>query len=99
MAMAGFMIWTFGVAFVNSNMMPILCLIAHERYRATGYGILNLCSCLIGGVTIYLGGALRDAKIPVERIFDASVYIILVCIVLLYLIKPAPAPTPAEPKA
>jgi predicted MFS family arabinose efflux permease len=96
MAMAGFMIWSFGVAFVNSNMMPILCLIAHERYRATGYGILNLCSCLIGGVTIYLGGALRDAKIPVERIFDASVYIILICCVLLYLIKPAQ--TPAGPK-
>ncbi len=97
MAMAGFMIWSFGVAFVNSNMMPILCLIAHERYRATGYGILNLCSCLIGGVTIYLGGALRDAKIPVERIFDASVYIILICCVLLYLIKPAPAVVNPKP--
>lgn len=91
---AGFMLWSFGLAFVNANMMPILCLIADERYRATGYGILNLCSTCIGGVTIYLGGALRDAKIPVTVIFNASVFILLVCCVLLYLIKlPAAAAT------
>jgi hypothetical protein len=47
--------------FANANMMPIVCLIADERYRATGYGIINFCSCFIGGITIYLGGALRDA--------------------------------------
>ena len=91
MAIAGFMLWSFGVAFVNSNMMPILCLISHERYRATGYGILNLCSCLVGGATIYLGGALRDAQIPVTRIFDASVFILLSCCIILYLIKPKTA--------
>lgn len=86
-AIAGFMLWSFGLAFVNANMMPILCLIADERYRATGYGILNLCSTSIGGVTIYLGGALRDAQIPVTVIFNASVVILLVCCALLYLIK------------
>lgn len=86
-AIAGFMLWSFGVAFVNANMMPILCLIADERHRATGYGILNLCSTSIGGVTIYLGGALRDAQIPVTVIFNASVVILLACCALLYLIK------------
>ena len=68
-------------------MMPILCLIVDERYRATGYGILNLCSTSIGGVTIYLGGVLRDAHIPVTVIFNASVLILLLCCGLLYLIK------------
>lgn len=87
-AIAGFMLWSFGLAFANANMMPILCLIADQRYRATGYGILNLCSTSIGGLTIYLGGALRDAQIPVTVIFNASVFILLVCCVLLYLIKP-----------
>jgi MFS family permease len=91
-AIAGFMLWSFGVAFVNANMMPILCLIADERRRATGYGILNLCSTSIGGITIYLGGALRDAQIPVTIIFNASVFIILVCIGLLSLIKLSDAP-------
>jgi len=86
-AIIGFMLWSFGVAFVNANMMPILCLIVDERYRATGYGILNLCSTSIGGVTIYLGGALRDAHIPVTVIFNASVLILLLCCGLLYMIK------------
>lgn len=57
---AGFMIRSFGLAFVNANITPILCLISDERYRATGYGILNLCSTSIGGFTIYLGG--RSAR-------------------------------------
>jgi MFS family permease len=95
-AMAGFMMWSFGVAFVNANMMPILCLIANERYRATGYGILNLCSTSIGGITIYLGGALRDAQIPVTVIFNVSVLILLLCCALLYLIK---LPVAAAPKS
>jgi predicted MFS family arabinose efflux permease len=90
-AIAGFMLWSFGTAFANANMMPILCQIADARYRATGYGILNLCSCIVGGVTIYLGGALRDANIPVTVVFNASVFITLICCGLLYLIKPAPA--------
>jgi len=94
MAIAGFMLWSFGVAFVNSNMMPILCLISDERYRATGYGILNLCSCIVGGITIYLGGALRDAHIPVAIIFDAAVFITLICCCLLYLIKPIATSAP-----
>jgi hypothetical protein len=89
----GFMLWSFGVAFVNANMMPILCLIADKRYRATGYGILNLCSTSIGGATIYLGGALRDAQIPVTVIFNVSVFILLLCGGLLALIKLTPPST------
>lgn len=87
-AIAGFMLWTFGVAFVNANMMPILCVVTDPRYRATGYGVLNFFSCFIGGLTIYLGGALRDASIPVTVIFNASVVLLLVCAGLLALIKP-----------
>lgn len=93
-AIAGFMLWSFGGAFANANMMPILCLITDERYRATGYGIINFCSCVIGGVTIYLGGALRDAQISVAVIFNASVGITLFCCYLLYLIKPAQTNAP-----
>jgi hypothetical protein len=43
----------------------------------------------MGGITIYLGGALRDAAISVTVIFNASVLILLFCAGLLYLIKPA----------
>lgn len=93
-AIAGFMLWSFGAAFANANMMPILCLITDKRYRATGYGILNFCSCLIGGITIYLGGALRDARVSVAVVFNASVVITLFCCYLLYLIKPTQTVAP-----
>ena len=42
---------SFAVAngFANCNMMPILCLITDPRYRATGYGVLNMCGTVAGG--------------------------------------------------
>jgi MFS family permease len=49
MTIAAFMLWALSSAFANANMMPILCSIVEERYRTTGYGVLNLCSCTIGG--------------------------------------------------
>ena len=59
-------------AFTDANMMPMLCLVAPQRYRATGYGILNFLSCLAGGTMIYVGGAMRDAHIPLGVIFGWS---------------------------
>ena len=45
-------------------------------------------------MAIYLGSALRDAKIPVTMIFDASVSVILICCCLLFLIKPTQTASP-----
>jgi MFS family permease len=76
--------------FVDANMMPILCLIADKRYRATGYGILNSLACVIGGATIYIGGRLRDAHVDISRVFQFGALTIAVCAVLLWFIKPQP---------
>lgn len=52
-------------------MMPILCTVTDARYRATGYGVLNLC--IVGGLTIYAGGMSRvrqrrrQPRVPVCR--------------------------------
>lgn len=61
----------FGIAksFSDANMMPILTLITDARYRATGYGILNLCSTLIGGLSIYVGSDQRGAQFNVSLVF------------------------------
>ncbi len=79
----------FGVAraFSDSNMMPILCLVSDPRYRATGYGVLNACACIVGGVAIYAGGALRDAHVDLSRVFQFSAASIVVCAALLFLVK------------
>ena len=57
-AVMGFVLYALTRMFSDANMMPILCLVTDERYRATGYGILNLFSCIVGGVGIYAGGML-----------------------------------------
>ncbi|HWI94175.1 MAG TPA: MFS transporter [Flavisolibacter sp.] len=79
--------YAFTKAFSDTNMMPILSTIATKDNRATGYGVLNLFSCIVGGVGIYAGGYLRDANISFTNIFRIASLLIPVCIVLLLLIK------------
>lgn len=85
---------TYGVTrtFSDTNMMPILCLIVDARYRATGYGMLNLLACVIGGASIYFAGAMRDAKIPMTNMLIFVVAILAICAVLLFCLKPKPQP-------
>ena len=86
-AIFGLVIYGFARAFTDSNMMPILCQVTDPRYRATGYGVLNLCGTVVGGITIYFGGALRDAQIDVSLIFGFAAVSLLGSAVLLWGIK------------
>lgn len=87
-AIAGLMLYGIGRNFTDANMMPVLCLVVDPRYRATGYGVLNLFSCVIGGVSLYAGGALRDAHVNVNNLFAWSAVGILICAGLMSLVKP-----------
>jgi MFS family permease len=87
LAIMGLVIYGLTRAFADCNMMPILCQVTDPRYRATGYGILNLCSSVVGGLTIYLGGALRDAHVNVSLIYYFAALSMLACAGLLYAIK------------
>jgi MFS family permease len=89
-AIAGLIFYGLTRSFADTNMMPILCMVADARYRATGYGILNLFSCAVGGLTIYAGGALRDANVDVNRIFQFSAASLLICAAILFFVKPKP---------
>jgi hypothetical protein len=88
LAIVGLMIYGLMRSFADTNMMPILCLVADHRYRATGYGILNLFACFVGGLTIYIGGAFRDAQIDVSRIFQFSAASLVAAAVLLFFVRP-----------
>ena len=90
-AVAGLAIYGLTKSFSDANMMPILCTVADERYRATGYGVLNFFSCSIGGVASLAGGMLRDAKIDGSRIFQVAAASMLICAALVYFIRPQPA--------
>lgn len=74
--------------FSDTNLMPVLCLVADPRYRATGYGVLNLVSTVIGGVGLYAAGAMRDLHIGLDTAFKFAALLLLVCAVLFYLVKP-----------
>lgn len=87
LAILGLVVYGFARAFADCNMMPILCQVTDPRYRATGYGVLNLCSTIVGGFTIYAGGALRDAKIDVSLIFGFASVSMVGCAALLLVIK------------
>jgi MFS family permease len=97
-AIVCFMLYAFTRTFLDANMMPILCLIADSRYRATGYGILNLVACIVGGVGLYAGGILRDANVDLSRMFQFAAITMLVSAVLLYSLKPKPEDIPESPE-
>jgi MFS family permease len=88
MAIILFILYAITKAFSDTNMMPILSLSTDQNKRATGYGILNLFSCIVGGLGIYAGGYLRDEAVSFSLIFKSAALLIPACIVFLLLIKP-----------
>ncbi|MDZ4286798.1 MAG: MFS transporter [Prosthecobacter sp.] len=90
-AIAGLVIFGFARAWTDGNTMPILCMVSDPRYRATGFGVLNFFSCGVGGLTIYAGGALRDANVNVRHMFEFSAVGLLICAILLSFIRSRPA--------
>lgn len=91
-AVAALAIYGLGRGFLDANLMPALRTISDQRYSATGYGVLNLVSVLLGGAMIYVGGWLKDAQVDLAQIFQASAVGLLVVGLLLFTVKPQPAP-------
>ena len=87
LAIAGFMVYALTRTFTDTNLMPILCMIADEKYRATGYGILNMFACIVGGLSIYAGGVLRDASVNTQVLFKISGITMVACAIILWVIK------------
>jgi MFS family permease len=86
-AIFALMLYALTKAFSDANMMPILCMISDPRYRATGYGILNFFSCIIGGIGLYMTGYLRDAHIDLSVMFQFASGVMLICASLLFSIR------------
>ncbi|TAN13135.1 MAG: MFS transporter [Chitinophagaceae bacterium] len=88
LAILFFIVYCLTRTFSDANMMPILCMVADSRYRATGYGILNLFATIAGGIGVYAGGVLRDSQINLSHTFKVASFLLILCAVLLYLVKP-----------
>jgi predicted MFS family arabinose efflux permease len=90
LGIAIFSLIVFGLArgFHDSNLMPVMCQVIDKRYRATGYGFLNFTSTIAGGLMVYTGGALMDAKVSLSLVFQVSATALLVTSWLLFAVKP-----------
>lgn len=87
LAIVMFMVYGLTRMFSDANLMPILCLTADPRYRATGYGVLNFFACVIGGIGLYAGGVLRDMQVDLGQIFQFAGVLMFVCVMILLLIR------------
>ncbi|KAA0988809.1 MFS transporter [Dyadobacter aurulentus] len=87
-ALPGFVAFSFFRVFLDVNMMPMLTQIVDRRLIATAYGILNFISCLVGGVSLYAGGWLRDLNVDVGLLFRISSICMVVMAALLFTLKP-----------
>lgn len=83
---AMFAIYALTSKFTDTNMMPMLYLIIDKRYRATGYGILNMLSTIIGGLGVYVAGAMRDSQIGLSSVYQACAIVLVVCMGILFLV-------------
>lgn len=88
-AIAGMIVFGFARGCSDSNMMPILCQVVEPRHRATGYGLLNLLSCLVGGVAAYLGGWFKENKVDLSLLLISSAVGVLIAGVLVSCVRPA----------
>jgi MFS family permease len=57
--LAALVVFGIGRGFYDCNTMPVLCQVASDDLRSTGYGIFNFAGCLAGGVVAALAGALK----------------------------------------
>lgn len=83
---AAFAVYALTSKFSDTNMMPMLCLTIDHRYRATGYGILNMVSTITGGLGVYVAGAMRDAQIELSSVYQVSATALVVCLGFLFLV-------------
>lgn len=79
----------FGLArgFNDANLMPILRQVADAKYIATGYGVLNFLSTIVGGMMVYVGGALKDADVSLSLVYQFAALALLVATWCLFFIR------------
>lgn len=89
MSIAIIAMMVFGLArgFNDANLMPILRQVADARYIATGYGVLNFLSTIVGGLMVYVGGALKDANVNLSVVYQFAALVLLIATWCLLAVK------------
>lgn len=87
LAIGGMIVFGLGRGFNDANLMPLLRQIVEGKYVATGYGFLNCLSTIVGGIMVYIGGALMDAQINLSIIYQFTAMLLLVGSLALLWVK------------
>ena len=87
-AIAGITVFGLAKGFHDSNFMPIIAQVVDKNYRATGYGIMSFFSVITGAIMIYIGGALKDADIPLSVTFQICAAGVLLSGLILLALRP-----------
>jgi MFS family permease len=87
-AVAGLIVYGLGRGFYDANLMPIVRSITDERYSATGYGLLNFIGCMVGGLMVYVGGWMKDARIDLALVFQLSAAGLFMTGLILWRLQP-----------
>lgn len=83
MLIAGLLLLGVPTAATDASRMPMLCNVAHPRQRATAYGMLNMASCLTGGVAAFLAAVTMRSLGLSSVIASLGVLFVALCVLLL----------------
>jgi predicted MFS family arabinose efflux permease len=87
-ALIGMVLFGLGFGIFDANSMPILCQLVRPRYRATGYGVMNLVSISTGAGVTWALGALRDRGISLSVAFTLSALMAALGVALILMVHP-----------
>jgi MFS family permease len=88
---AGAVCFGMGFGMFDANNMPILCQFVSPRYRATGYGLLNLAGVSAGAFVTKILGQSVDAGHLGRDFALLSIVIVIAIILQLTVLKPKTA--------
>ena len=80
----------FGVGFgmFDANNMPILCQFVSARYRATAYGIMNMCGVFAGAAITSILGESTDAGHLGRDFALLAVFVLIMLVILVTCLRP-----------
>lgn len=87
LAIVAMVVYGLARGFNDANLMPLLRQVVDQRYIATAYGFLNFLSTIVGGLMVYMGGALKDADISLSIIYQIIAGVLLLASISLFGIR------------
>jgi MFS transporter, ACS family, D-galactonate transporter len=84
----GAMFFGLGFGIFDVNNMPILCQFVSPRYRATGYGLMNLAGISAGAVITGMLGKSADAGNMRHDFAMLSIIVVVTIVLQLTMLKP-----------